>query len=430
MKRSHQVHIFAYALALLIGLAGAAPVQAQILQIPADKLQALVGEPSSPYSFFAVQDGRLEPVPHQWMRFTGNDYPAFTTDKETDIEPHQGTIRTRDRLLLRREDGGPPLQGNRGSMQIVGELVVDYPDETLVFYVARNAYRQATQRYVKFDPEKMVLKSTNYSLTMAPDNLMVWRDFHYRGYQHPSGEQRSILDSLKIRMSAGLFTRNNRLTLTNKNLDPRIRSIVRGPLAWGIHATTRVKVAGVPILKINNYFLMMPAQTDIHSRFTLPGVAETVIERPNLSISLDGNDLLGGKLKTSWTGDTMAQVDGMLSDEEKRMRGQKLGKDNWVWFSSGRGFDVLAQLYFRDGVSVPAYLLYQDSLQMKNEPERFPGQLPNVGFTMENLPIGNEFYFLARLYFSGNSEGMSADRYARHILADPEIHFRTGASDH
>jgi hypothetical protein len=404
-------------------------VEAQILQIPANKLQTLVGKPSSPYSFFAVQDGSLEPVPHQWMRFTDNGYPAFSSDKETDLQPHDGRIDARDRLLLRREDGGPPLQGSPGSTRIVGEVVIEYPGETLVFYVARNAYRQATQRYVKFDPDKMVLKSTNYSLTMAPDNLMVWRDFHYRGYQHPSGERTSILDSLKIRMSAGLFTKNNRLTLTNKNLDPKIQSIIRGPLAWGIHATTRVKVAGVPILKINNYFLMMPAQTDIHNRFTLPGVAGTVIQHPNLSISLDGNDLLGGEMRTSWTGDALAEVDGMLSKEEKSMRGQKLGKDNWIWFSSGRGFDVLAQLYFRDGMAVPAHLLYQDSLQLENKPERFPGQLPNVGFTMENLPIGEEFYFLARLYFSGDSEGMGASRYANHVLAEPDIHFRSGENE-
>lgn len=111
------------------------------------------------------------------------------------------------------------------------------------------------------------------------------------------------------------------------------------------------------------------------------------------------------------------------------MRGQKLGKDNWIWFSSGRGFDVLAQLYFRDGMAVPAHLLYQDSLQLENKPERFPGQLPNVGFTMENLPIGEEFYFLARLYFSGDSEGMGASRYANHVLAEPDIHFRSGENE-
>lgn len=425
LKTKPQVQKIAYVLMLCAGVMLADTARAQILQIPADRLAELVGESSGPYSFFAVRDGELEPVPHQWMRFSENDYPVFSTDPETELEPHDGQIRSEDRLLLRREDGGPPLDEPPRTGNLVGELVVDYPDETLVFYVMKNAYRQATKRYVKFDPDQMVIKSTDYSLAMAPDNMLVWRDFHYRGYEHPSGERRSILDSLKIRMSAGLFTQGNRLTMTNHNLDPNIESIVRGPLAWAIHATTRVKMAGVTVLKINNYFLIMPTQTDIHSRFTLPGVARTVINNPSLSISLDGNKLLGGKLKTSWTDDLLAEVDGRISEEEERMRGAPLEKDNWVWFSSGRGFDVLARLAFRDGASVPAHLLYQDSLEKTNEPERFPGQLPNVGFTMNELPMGEEFYFLTRLYFSGNSKGMDANRYADHILADPEIQFQT-----
>lgn len=419
------MHKATYALVLCASLVLATAARGQILQIPADKLADLVGGPSAPYSFFAVQDGELEPVPHQWMRFSKNDYPVFDTDDQTDRQPHDGQIRASDRLLLRREDGGPPLDEAPRMGSLVGELVVDYPDETLVFYVIKNAYRQATKRYVKFDPDKMEIKSTNYSLNMAPDNMLVWRDFHYRGYEHPSGERRSILDSLKIRMSAGLFTEGNRLTMTNRNLDPNIESIERGPLAWAIHATTRVKTGGVPILKINNYFLIMPKQTNIHNRFTLPGVASTVIDNPSLSISLDGNKLLGGELKTSWTGDLLAKVDGQISDEEEQMRGAPLEKDNWVWFTSGRGFDVLTQLVFRDGASVPAHLLYQDSLEKTNEPERFPGQLPNVGFTMNELPMGKEFYFLTRLYYSGESKGMDADRYAEHILADPEIIFQT-----
>lgn len=419
------MHKFAYALMLCASLALADAARGQILQIPADKLAELVGERSGPYGFFAVQDGDLEPVPHQWMRFSKSDYPVFTTDSQTERRPHDGQIRSSDRLLLRREDGGAPLDKPPSMGALVGELVVDYPDETLVFYVIKNAYRQATKRYVKFDPDKMEIKSTDYSLKMAPDNMLIWRDFHYRGYEHPSGERRSILDSLKIRMSAGLFTEGNRLTLTNRNLDPNIDSIVRGPLAWGIHATTRVKTAGVPILKINNYFLIMPKQTNIHSRFTLPGVASTVIDNPSLSISLDGNKLLGGELKTSWTGDLRATVDGRVSNQEEQMRGAALEKDNWVWFSSGRGFDVLTQLVFRDGASVPAHLLYQDSQEKTNEPERFPGQLPNVGFTMNELPMGEQFYFLTRLYYSGDSESMDAGRYADHILSQPRVIFQT-----
>lgn len=407
-------------LVVLFSVTAAAPLCAQVLQIPADTFPELLGEPVQPYSFFSVRDGRLEPVPHQWMAFTAEGYPAFRADDTNSIRDDAQRIEAHDRLLLRREDGGPPLQGG-GMKQVVGEIIVEYPGETLFFYVVKNAYRQATQRYVKFDPERMVIKTTDYSLSMRPGNILAWEDFHYRGYKAPSGNRESILDTLKIRMSAGLFTENNRLVLDNSNLSPRIEERVEGPLAWALYVTTRVKVAGVPVLKIQNYFLIMPRQNDIHSRFTLPGIAQRVMQNPGVSLSLDGNHLLGGELMTSWTGDSTALVDGRISTDEEQMRGKKLGDDNWIWFSSNRGFDLLAQLTFAEGFSVPANLLYEDSLRQVNEPERFPGQLPNVGFYMEDLPFGKEFYFLTRLYFSKDSDGLPAPEYARKVLAEPDI---------
>jgi hypothetical protein len=411
--------------ACLVALLYAPSGLAQVLQIPASQIEGIVGERAQPYSFFAMQEGRFEPVPHQWMAFTSEGYPAFTSDRESDVQDDAGIIEAHDRLLLRREDGGAALQGPPGE-RVVGELVVQYPDETLYFYVVKNAYRQATQRYVKFDTDRMIIKSTDYSLSMAPDNMLVWKDFHYRGYESPASGRQSILDTMKIRMSAGLFTEKNRLVMNNNNLNPRIEQIIEGPLAWAIHATTRLKVAGVPVLAINNYFLVMPQQTDIHSRFTMPAIASTVIQSPSMSISLDGNNLLGGQLVTSWTGENVALVDGRISEDETSMIGQKLGNENWIWFGSGRGFDVLAQLVFREGDAVPAHLLYEDSLEGENEPERFPGQLPNVGFTMQELPIGEEFYFLARLYYSRDSNGLPPGQYADKVLTPPSIRYRAG----
>ena len=103
------------------------------------------------------------------------------------------------------------------------------------------------------------------------------------------------------------------------NLDPKVKQIISGPLAAMVYATTSVKVARVPVLRIHNYFLVMPQQVDIHSRFTLPGIADTVLERPALDISLDGNDLYDSKLVTSWTGNHVAITDGVLSESEKAM---------------------------------------------------------------------------------------------------------------
>ncbi|MGB1221694.1 MAG: hypothetical protein ACPG43_09150, partial [Alcanivoracaceae bacterium] len=206
---------------LITALAGLpAPALAQVLKIEASALDALIGKPVASYSFFAQRDGRFDPVPHQWMEFTRDGLPWFASDSTTENAGTTTTIDSTDRLLLRREDGGDKLAG-RVSETVVGELAVSVAGETRYFYVVANAYRQATQRYVKFDREKMVVKSTNYALSMDPENMLIWNDFYYRGYQGSSGARESILDTLKIRLSAGVFSENTRITMNNSNLEPR-----------------------------------------------------------------------------------------------------------------------------------------------------------------------------------------------------------------
>ena len=410
-------------LALLLLLTVPAVSQAQILQLPGTKLGKLVGQPAAIYSFFAFKDGRLDPVPHQWLEYSKEGFPYFESDKSTSPAGDKSRIDGSDILLLRKQDGGEKLS-QRTAEQVVGELSVTMPDGERFFYVVKNAYRQATQRYVKFDEQKMVIKSTDYALYLDEGNMLIWNDFFYRGYKGSAGQRETILDTLKIRLSAGVFRENSRITLTNDNLEPKIEEIIEGPLAWQIHATTTLRVAKIPVMKIRNYFLPMPQQNDIHARFTLPLIAKTVLQDPHKSISLNGNQLYDGKLVTSWTGSNVAITDGKMSESEKDMVGHPMSGKNWIWFGTGRGFDILAQLDFREGFEAPARLLYQDDATLVNAPERFPGQLPNVGFTIEQIPIGKEFNFLTRLYFSDNSGGMPPGRYADTTLADPQITYR------
>ena len=401
---------------LLPALSGT--LHAQIITLTGESFKALHGKQTGLYSFFTMQDGRLAPVPHQWVQWSEQGYPYFEEDGSTDLVGDPARIDAEDRLLLRFEDGGQPLDG-QATEQVAAELAVEQAGETRYFYLVKNAYLQNTDRYVQFDPQSMTIKSTDYALSMADGNLFNWSDFYFRGFEGENGERQSILDTLKLRLSAGLFGENNRVTLNNNNLDPKVKQVINGPLAALVYASTSVTVAKVPVLRINNYFLVMPKQMEIHSRFTLPGIAETVVKRPALDISLDGNGLYDSQMMTSWTGNHVAITDGRLSDAEKAMLDQPLEGNNWIWFSTGRGFDLLAQLAFLKGFDTPARLLYQDDASLANEPERFPGQLPNVGFSLTDIPYGQEFYFVTRLFYSQDSHGLTPDNYARQQLGTP-----------
>ena len=391
-------------------------LQAQIITLTGDDFKALQGKQSALYTFFAVKAGKLQPVPHQWIQWSEEGFPYFKEDGSTTLAGEPTRIDAADRLLLRFEDGGPPMQGTT-SEKIAAELAVQQGSETRLFYLVKNAYLQSTERYVQFDPDTLTIKSTDFALTMADNNLFKWNDFYFRGFEGANGQRQSILDTLKLRLSAGVFGENNRITLNNNNLDPKVKEVVSGPLAAMIYASTSVKVARVPVLRIHNYFLVMPQQVEIHSRFTLPGIADTVLERPALDISLDGNGLYNSKLVTSWTGNHVGVTDGKLSKAEKDMLKMPLKGDNWIWFGTGRGFDLLAQLAFVKGFNTPAQLLYEDDASQINQPERFAGQLPNVGFSLTDLPFGQEFYFVTRMFYSKDSHGLGPGQYADATLS-------------
>ena len=399
----------------LLLLAFPLALQAQVVTLTGKDFPQLLGKQNGLYSFFAMKEGRLAPVPHQWVEWSEQGYPFFEEDGSTDRIGDPRRIDAEDRLLLRFEDGGPSLSGQT-TESVVAQLAVTHGDQTRLFYLVKNAYLQNTDRYIQFDPSTMTIKSTDFALTMADNNLFKWNNFYFRGFEGENGQRQSILDTLKLRLSAGVFGENNRVTLNNNNLDPKVKQIINGPLAAMVYASTSVKVARVPVLKIHNYFLIMPQQVEIHSRFTLPGIADTVLERPALDISLDGNGLYDSKLVTSWTGNHVGITDGTLSESEKTMLTMPLAGDNWIWFGTGRGFDLLAQLAFVKGFNTPVRLLYQDDANLVNEPERFPGQLPNVGFSLTDIPFGQEFYFVTRLFYSKDSNGLPPGKYAQQTI--------------
>lgn len=408
---------------LILTLTLSLPALAHVIQLPASALPDLVGKNPAPYSFFSIKDDRLQPVPHQWLPYSSGGFPWFSKDKSTKRDGTADVIDADDRLLLRRSDGGPPLAG-RVSEDVIAELKISTANNTLHYYLVRNAYQQATQRYVRFDEQRMVVRSTDFSLSMEPGNILSWKDFFYRNFETASGKPETLLDTMKIRMSAGVFSENARITLTNSNLQPNIEEVVEGPLATAVFATTTLKVARVPVMRMRNYFLLMPQQTDIHTRFTLPLIAKGVLTPPEVAISMDGNQLYGSKLVTSWTGDKVAITDGKVSEMEQQMLAMPMQGQNWLWFGTGRGFDLLARLDFLEGFDQPVKLVYQDDATLENPPERFPGQLPNVGFSISDVPIGKEFYFLASLYFSNNSDGLGPGGYAAEILGEPQISWR------
>lgn len=409
-------------LAITILLSALAPAAyAHIIELQGQQLPGLVGQPVGSYGFFAVKDGQLQPVAHQWVPWSLEDTPWFGSDDELRAAGKAGTIEPLTRLLLRFEDGGNRyVKSPANTVQPMAEIMVYYNQQQHFFYVVKNPYLHNTKSYVTFDPVKMQIKTTHYALNMDPKNMLIWKDFYYKGYQSPDGSRQSILDTMKLRLSAGVLA--GRITLTNDNLEPHIKEVINGPLAVLAYADTSLKVAGIKVLSIHNYFVIKPNQTDIYARFTLPGPAKLVLQSPAVSISLDGNALYGSRLSTSWTGSDTAITDSRVSVTEKRMIGMSMPRNGWIYFDTGNQFSLLAQLQFSDNLNVPVSLVYEDNAAQENKPERYLGQQPNVGFSMKDLPFGQQFAFMVRLIYSNDSSDDS-QAYARNLLSPPQVQY-------
>ncbi len=78
-------------------------------------------------------------------------------------------------------------------------------------------------------------------------------------------------------------------------------------------------------------------------------------------------------------------------------------------------------------MSVPEYfnspikLLYEDSDKIKDAPERFPGQGPNIGYRIEDFPAGKILIFKANLVFTDNIEGTTPALFAEQMQAQPHV---------
>ena len=406
---------------LTLALFGA-PATAAIVELQGPALAGLAGHHPAEVDLAVYQDGDFVSLTHQWLPWSQGRAPWFEEDGDAERSQPADRIAAEDHLLVDLPDTARAAPAPLPE-EVLGVLTVGTGEDARSLYaLARRPPERPAPARLQRDP--LALRTPAFQLAFEDDNLFRWGDFFYTGRTGPDGQPLNLLDSLKLRLSAGVFSAGARLTLTNENLDPEIRQLEDGPLATRAYVTTRVRVAGLPVLKLHNYFLIRDRAVAVHSRFTLPGFAAAVLREPGARVTVDGNNLTGARLRTSWTGEREARVDGHLDDSERAMVDTPVPTDNWLWFGTGDGFDLLARLYFADGFDTGARFIYQDDPELDDEPERFPGQRPNVGFALDRIPFGQSFYFVAELYFSDGQGEDDPAAYAARRLASPASHWQ------
>ncbi|MFT6340584.1 MAG: hypothetical protein ACJAUN_002113 [Alcanivorax sp.] len=379
----------------------------RVVKISGAQLPAASAMELSALSVMRVERGRFVPVAYQFDEMDQKGMVWFE-DSGFALAGSPGQLDADDQLLMMLTDAGPHapegLEPEQG--EVISELTVA---DSCHFYLVRGNNERSGNYYVAHDVDSGETRTALYRLDVDPDNELNWHYLGYRGYQ---GEG-SIIDTLKMRMSAGVLSRFTRMTLDNHNLRPKRVGFSVGPIRSVMHLRTRVVLAGIPVMTIQVQAMRYASHYEAHTYAKIPDLYRATLKEPEVSVTVDGNNQSGAAVYTANFVDNPVIVDGKADDQA--FADQTMTMDaNWILFDSKRDFALLTHLTVPDELmETPLALIYQDDASLAVEPEQFPGQWPNLGYSLHGWPQPEELRFTVSLYFEDGLEGFAADEFAR-----------------
>jgi len=392
----------------------------QVIEMKGVDLPMLQGKSANQMSVLAYKTGKIEPVPYQFDDIDEKG-AVFMSQGKAKLRGRQDIFEAHDSLLLMYQDGGERMPAEmQDGTRVISEIRVGDGGREKFFYVMEGPGVRSSKRYVNFDPASGLIETEYYSVQTDPSNFVNWSNFTYKSFQDKT--KITLLDTLKVRMSAGVLASAARVTLDNRNVETRVIQVRQGAIRSTVLADAQLKVFGVPVVSVDMHMDLLPKAEDVRANVHIPAVIATLLRDPSLSISLDGNDLRGSVVRTALGPKEYAVVDGQMSDVEKTILEKGIDNQNtWVWLSTGKNFDIIADMKVPSNVTVPASVLYEDSVSVEDKPENFTGQLPNIGYKFKKIQIDDTFAFRFMLQFSDDMGRLDPDVFAQVVKSQPPV---------
>ena len=371
-------------------------------------LPTLNKKPISNLSVQAIIDGELKPIPFQVdeMNQKSNFYYE---GKEAPILGEAGLLDEKDELVFMYHDAGVKISGQQPeSGKTLLEIKFEEHGDVRYAYIIEGSANRSQKKYVDYNVETGLIKTDFYTLEIDPDNLLNWKSHTYKNF---SEENKNLIDTLKIRISGGLFTPWAKVSLNNENLKPEIIGIKHGPVRTIVKMDTEVKLGGISVpmvnLMLHYYFNEHHVNAPVFAGIPALGVLLKVLKEPSISVSLDFNKLEGSLVSTAKGPKEAAVVDGKMSKLEEQFAIDGITGDmsdlssvklenNFLYMNTQKGYEVLALLdifpeslegnspglikrslsVFGDELGV----LYNDDKNHYDKPEQFPGAYPEAGY--------------------------------------------------
>lgn len=389
------------------------PILVEAVDIPAGH-----GIPIKELSLAAVVDDLAEPIPFQIdeynqggaVYFEGWGVPISGLPQVFDAE---------DKLLFLYKDAGARRQPHHFfDGEVIAELQLSGADgHTRYVYLMRGSRLRSDEQYVRYSAPHARVETDFYTLTLDKDNHLKWEEFEFEGFV---GE--SPLDTMKIRLNAGLITSFTETSLKNDEFVAKPSGERTGPIRTTTQMEVTVWLMNMPMLKVSAQVSHYSMAILYDVRVIMPEVRRRLLVNPTMSLSLDANGLLGGSVRTALGPKEPGVVDGVVDAIEQEMLASGISNErNWVWASTKRNLDVLAFFdYLSDVNNEPISLYYIDDKEIIDPPERFPGQLPNVGYKINSFPMNGFFGFVNSIHISQGFEG-EPEVFTQRIRTAPDI---------
>lgn len=363
-------------------------------------------------SVLSMVDGKLLPIPFQIDEINRVDFVDFQ-DESFESLGQPGVFDEKDQLLLMYQDLGrePAPQELLANYRVASAIQVQSGDQLRYAWLVLDQEERSGKRYVQHNPETGVTETEHYVLKVDPANELNWSHLGYR--KHAQGVERSLIDTLKMRMSGGIMMPVPRITLDNNNLKPTLKYFRDGPIRSVMHLEIRVVFGGLSFMRLHVQVHRYSNHYEAHSFARIPDLYRSTLRRPQVSVSVDGNHLEGATLRTARGGEISGLVNGRMDAEDLELVARGLASDaSWLLFDTHQGFALVTELDVPDDLKgIPLDLVFQDDAKLRVRPENFPGQWPNLGYALNGWPEQDELRFTVRLMFSDKIETSAPEQF-------------------
>ncbi|PCI50957.1 MAG: hypothetical protein COB51_02815 [Moraxellaceae bacterium] len=376
----------------------------QLAIVKGSAIEKVLGQSSDDYSVMVFNGTELAPIPFQFDDLNDKGFP-YVPGGSLAIEGQEGIIEAQDELVFMIRDSGSKAEAD-ALAAVEGEVVLELELKDLniqryAYLVKGNASRSDVH-YTHYNQETGFIKTDHFTLETDPDNIFVWADLMYEGYE----PQKSIWDTMKIRIHARMgFLKT---TLSNRFIPSEVVAVKNGAVRTIISVDATIALFGVELASAGANVTVTSQTLQFPVHITVPKAAN-ILSDFNIDISLDFHEMDGVQIRSGAGSKEplVAGKDGIGAGAEPKDLALSV-EESWLTGTTQQGWDIIAFFVGSKNFAPDLDVLYFDHGRDSEEdsPERYDGSYPQVGYIVNELPVGEAIVIGIDLYFD---DGFWAD---------------------